>query len=281
MLRCSLGSKLNDECYYDEPAGNVGSYGVMYQFGRKDPFMAEKSYIDYAEKPIYGYGSSNTFNDVGFTVGDKIQLSSASRDAKATIDYTIAHPEVFIYSTNNDINNWIHNAGRDTDDWKISRCLWGDNNLASPKVNDGGLDPDPWGTSKENGKKTIYDPCPAGWRVAPADSWTGLADNSATSWLKAQDCIEKSTFNNGYVFYFGGISSGVKTLCPAIGRRMYNTGSLESIAELGGFWWSSPSGTTSTSGTYFYSYSGNGQVHMASDHRPAMGYPIRCAKTED
>lgn len=276
MLNCNLGAQLNTTKSYTGPSGNIGAYCLQYQFGRKDPFPGTTGYDanTATDVTIYGYGSSNTYNKTGFTILSKEQASSVVADP---LNYTIEHPEIFIYGTNpNSQYNWIHNAEVNSLPWKISKCLWGDNNSSALEVNAGGLDPDPWGTSKESGKKTIYDPCPAGWRVAPADTWTGIGNDGIGSWLSVTSSnIFQSGFNKGYVFYFGSLS-GASTYCPAAGARDAIDGKLASIGTLGAVWLSAPSGSNSAYGTYLYSVDGG--VHIVSDHRPAMGFPIRCVK---
>lgn len=286
MLNCNLGAQLDVAKSYTNPSGNIGAHCLQYQFGRKDPFPGVSSYDGKTatDVTIYGYGSSTIYYKSGFTIGNKKQASNATYNARQTLEYTIAHPEIYIYGANvNSQYNWIHSAVIGSADLKISKCLWGDNNSSSLEVNMGGLDPDPWGTLKENGKKTIYDPCPAGWRVAPADSWTGIAhdidgDNRIGYWLNVgiNNFYCNGNFNYGYTFKFG--STGASTYCPATGGRDAITGDLASIGTLGAVWMSAPSGSNSTYGTYLYST--DGVVHIVSDHRPAMGFPIRCVKIE-
>lgn len=276
MLRCNLGAQLDDACHYDTPEGNIGIYSMQYQSGRKDLFPGSTNYSTSEETTIYGYGTSNTYQTSGFKIGDMAVNSNtlSSLSARATLDYSIERPAVFIYGSNdNSGSNWLHNAIPNSPDHMISRCLWGDNNTTvSMTVNNGGLDPDPWGTPSESGKKTIYDPCPAGWRVSAADSWTGLGTDDIISWIGVEEkqLYLKGSYDNGYTFVFGSST----TFCPASGRRFSNGKVIENVGSLGGVWWSSFS---IKEGTYFFINSGSGG-HLASDMPASYGLPVRCTK---
>ena len=104
--------------------GDVGAIGLLYQWGRKDPFLSSSSISrsDEAKSTI---------------TWPSAVLSDASR---GTIEYATAHPTTFIYIINyNNLNyDWYYTGSSSTDNSR-------------------------WTTSKN--KKSIYDPCPAGWRV--------------------------------------------------------------------------------------------------------------------
>ena len=279
MLKCNIGAQLNDASGYNTPEGNLGIFNLQYQFGRKDPFPGGISYTidENKDVTVYGYGSSNNYQTAGFTIGNSlIPATSFDSNAKLILDYTITHPEIFIYG-----NTWLNSSTLRSVPWMISRCLWGDNNTANRSVNNGGLDPEPWGTAEEKGKKTIYDPCPSGWRVAAADSWSGIANESmSASWINIGNYVFKDDFNKGYILYFNSKTSGISTYIPATGRRGYATGKLEAMGHQGGIWWSSPSGSNTYSGTYFYAINSSNGIHIASDYNQAIGFPIRCVKIE-
>jgi hypothetical protein len=120
-----------------------------------------------------------------------------------TINYTIQHPGEFIYCTSPD---WNHN------DW-----YWGSYNNEL------------WGHS---GDKTIYDPCPAGWRVPVNSSmtkdtspWSGFTENNG------------GTFDQGY-------SWGVNAAYPASGIRNSDEsspGEVEGISVISVLYSASPS----------------------------------------
>lgn len=150
-----------------------GEYCLHYQFGRKDPFPGGTEYGNAyrvgGDVTLYGHRPRA---EASYTIYDKI--SSPQTGAMAAILAAIKNPEVF-YGYSAEYANWIWGADAGTNDLKISNCLWGDDNrLVSEDYST--VDPDPW-----DGKKTIYDPSPAGWRVAPSDTWTGILKENVTS----------------------------------------------------------------------------------------------------
>ena len=95
--------------------GDVGALGLMYQWGRKDPFMGSSSISSIVEAK--STISFPTVQAATYTVG--------------TIEYAIKNPTTLIRGNNS--NEWLY----DEDDFD---GLWAS-------------------------QKTMYDPCPAGWRV--------------------------------------------------------------------------------------------------------------------
>ncbi len=104
--------------------GDVGALGLLYQWGRKDPFLA----------------SSSIEEDIDVEALASISWPSAvySSSSTGTIDYAVKNPMIFIF--HNDINyDWLYPGTMNSD---LTR----------------------WGTHK-----TIYDPCPEGWRIPDSD----------------------------------------------------------------------------------------------------------------
>ncbi len=277
MTRCSLGSQLNSGKSYLTPDGNIGIYNMQFQYGRKDPFPGSNSYTAASESTIYGYGSSAAYQTSGFTIGkEKVEGSSSlGATTQELLNYTINHPERFIYFDGVS-TNWIYNATVGSNPWKISNCLWGDNNKTSGGNNSGFLDPLPWGVTGETGKKTIYDPCPAGWRISPTDSWTGLADNGSDRWLAVDANMSITRMLNGVIFDFKTCPE--KTFCPLPGYRASSSGVLTSVGEQYSMWWSSPSSQDLDNASYFYHHTPSSCTHLASDYCRAHGFTVRCVK---
>lgn len=254
----------------------IGSNGLHYQFGRKDPFPAGTIYNTdpkklYGDVTLYGYGSGNT--ETSFTIFDRKESSQVILDAKATIDYTIQHPEVFICGNVNSYN-WISNATTNSSDWKISNCLWGDNNnSASPNS----MDPIPW-----DGSKTIYDPCPVGWRMTPSDAWTGIGRESMSSWngVGVGDIYISDGWNLGFKFYSNNIPSN-SIFCPPLGYRDWEIGYLCNSGSYGYYWYSSHSGQADSQKseikTNFFQFYKDG-IYMCQSTCRAYGFSVRCVK---
>ena len=156
--------------------GDVGALGLLYQWGRKDPFLGSSSISDDVEAK-----STITWPD---------PVSSSS--SRGTISYATEHPTTFItYNTNN--NDWYYSGSSSTDNTR-------------------------WQSTK-----TVYDPCPAGWRVPDAGVW-----NKARFLDGAYDSHFK-----GMLYSFG--MSSPSSWYPAAGYQYYNTGSLYDVGYRGAY----------------------------------------------
>ena len=195
--------------------GDVGALGLLYQWGRKDPFLGSSS-----------ISSSTTAKS---TISWPSSVSTSS--SRGTVSYVVANPTTFVTASSSPY------------DWHYSSR---DNTL--------------WTTSDK--EKSIYDPCPAGWRV-PDGGGDGV-------WSKAgfDDTTYEST-NEGISF---NISSPSTTWYPASGYRDYDGGSLGHVGDYGYYWSASP---YSNDPYYLYFYS-NGSVNPSSNYNRAFGLSVRC-----
>lgn len=266
---------------------NIGVYGLQYQFGRKDPFPAGTKYGEDVNNPVnngdvtlYGYTADP---QVPFTVYQKVEEifttgnTSTGVDISTAIkalDYVIKHPAVFL-KTFVPPANWMVNASVDSGDWKVSNCLWGDNNwleAAENWIDYISIDSDPW-----DGEKTIYDPSPAGWRVIPADAFTGIVADNAIIWnsLPTGSFYVDGSWAAGCWAYFNG-NKAVETFLPATGLRNHDKGELCYVGIFTGNWYSSPFGLNSAMGVIANVH--NGVAHMTNPQERARGYSVRCAR---
>ena len=197
--------------------GDVGALGLLYQWGRKDPFLGSLSISN-------GTKAKSTI----------IWPSAVSSDSSnGTIEYATAHPTTFItYNSSN--YDWYYTGDSSTDNTR-------------------------WTTASSD--KSIYDPCPAGWRV-PDGGWNGI-------WSKAGfDNTTYDSTNRGISF---SISSPSTTWYPASGYRDYGGDSLNNVA-FGYYWSASPISTNA----YYLGFSYNGTVLLSSNSGRANGYSVRC-----
>ena len=118
-----------------------------------------------------------------------------------------------------------------------------------------------WTTSDK--AKSIYDPCPAGWRVPDGGS------NGVWSKTRFDDTTYDST-NKGISFR---ISSPATTWYPASGYRGGN-GSLSHGGKDGNYWSASPS----KSNAYGLCFYGNGDVDPSYSYARSGGRSVRCVK---
>ena len=200
--------------------GDVGALGLLYQWGRKDPFLGSSSI------------SSNTI--AKSTIAWPSAVSSDS--SNGTIAYATANPTTFIkYNSSN--YDWYYTGSSTTDNTR-------------------------WTTSTAT--KSIYDPCPAGWRVPDGGS-NGV-------WSKAGfDDKTYDSINEGMSF---SISSPSTTWYPASGYRFYNAGSLNAVGIRGIYWSASPYITHA----YILDFGSNGDVLPSYFSSRAYGQAVRCVK---
>lgn len=115
------------------------TYGLKYQWGRKDPFYGGASNEDASS--VFSRARENTV----FNPALDMDWGAVKTDGSTgTVDYTVANPTTFIYSDKTENGC----------DWLAVRndYLWSEE-----------------GTDA----KTNYDPCPAGYRVAFDGAWEG------------------------------------------------------------------------------------------------------------
>lgn len=240
----------------------VKSYGLYYQWGRKDPFAGPKAWNSAIQQNLYNANS------------DKVAHSFAATTADVgTMSYATAHPATFIAGVKETNYDWLFTA-RNND-------LWG-------------------GVS---GKKTLNDPCPAGWMVASPDIWSGFTSTGESSEDESEFNID-GTYKYGWTFKD---DNAELMFWPGAGRRSfsnllasYNQNYQNVInGEFGeqgapvGFYWSNKAAAAGSEShllafredyvnpgadthTKVEDYEGGWSPEGAR----AGGFPLRCAKIE-
>ncbi|MBP1631140.1 MAG: Fibrobacter succinos major domain (Fib succ major) [Bacteroidetes bacterium] len=116
----------------DNTPGQVGTKGLLYQWGRKDPFPGSTTIDGTTEPTLYGAKTSVA----------KTPVAVANNLANSILNPITFYCGVDNSNTGYDWYTSINNRANQND------ALWGSSN--------------PYGTPTA---KTIFDPCPAGWRV--------------------------------------------------------------------------------------------------------------------
>ncbi|WP_071145237.1 BF2992 family fimbrillin-A clan protein [Bacteroides ihuae] len=248
MIKYNLGA--TEISNWSGTATNAGDLGLYYQWGRKDPFVGAKLWTT--------TNRIDTYNSSGYTWLDgtnstAVPNATAGTDAATSIAYSIKNPTHFIvYNTTSEdwLNVSTHSAQRDN--------LWGNpNSGAAPNT--------------LVGSKSIYDPCPPGWRVPTQDSYqifsttgTGTTPNVSGVWA------------NGCNFYIAG-TSGNGSFWPASGSRNRSTGVLLGFSSNGYSWSSSPFGTGNPIQAGNLGFS-SGNVYPLQYSSRSYGGPVRCAQ---
>lgn len=146
------------------------SGGLMYQWGRKDPFPP----LVYKDLSFYQIEGDAGIIRHGNAVLQKSPITLKKRGAdtqtnniNGNIRYSVNHPLDYIY---HDLNSgtWFSSSEyrlQDSDTSKIETWdLWSDN-AKGKDSNASSSDPAIAGDSKSYEMKSEYDPCPNGWRV--------------------------------------------------------------------------------------------------------------------
>lgn len=200
--------------------GDPSAAGLFYQWGRKDPF---------------------TFAGTRFPDGSESWPAAVRSDAqKGTLDYSIAHPTVFI---GGNTSNW---------DW----CYSG---------NESSIEDSRW-----QNEKTIFDPCPAGWKVVTSGMWAdsfGSADDFTDAGL--WDAADRGM---DFAGKFGTSSSWY----PASGLADLEDGSSDKKYSEGYYWSSATAGSNASCLTF----GDSGTVKPERSIQRAYGLNVRCCRAD-
>lgn len=206
--------------------GDVGALGLLYQWGRKDPFLGSSSI------------SSNTEAMSTITWPSAVE----SNNSTGTIDYATANPTTFI-TYNGKNHDWYYTGDSSTDDTR-------------------------WQSSK-----TIYDPCPAGWRV-PDGGGSGVwatAFGTSSGWTTASNW-DSTNLGMDFSNTDKTLGSSEPIWYPASGYRDYRKWSISDVGSYGIYWSVSPYDR----GAYRLGFSVNGGVDPAYNSYRAYGQSVRC-----
>jgi len=208
--------------------GDVGALGLLYQWGRKDPFLGSSSISDNIEAK------------------STITWPSAveSNSSNGTIEYATAHPTTFI-TYNNSNSDGYYTGSLSTDNTR-------------------------WTTSESS--KSIYDPCPAGWRVPDGGS-NGI-------WSKAGFGITTyDSTNEGMSF---SISSPSTTWYPASGCRNFVLCDLWDVGFCSYYWSASPNSNDGECAyALLFDCYGNVLPSASASTYRASGFSVRCLQVID
>lgn len=213
--------------------GDVGALGLLYQWGRKDPFLGSSA----ISESIVAKSTIVWPSPVTSTV------------STGTIDYAVSNPVTFIIQNRNNYD-WYYTDNEETDNTR-------------------------WQSSK-----TIYDPCPPGYRVPDGGEngvWSKAFDWSSHFYEDVYDRTNKG-------FNFGSSGKGTKKLSnsvstcwyPAAGFPNYKDGSLNDVGVYGHYWSCSPFGSGNNAFNLYSSSYGN--VTPSSNSSRAYSYSVRCLK---
>lgn len=241
----------------------LASYGLYYQWGRKDPFIGPSAYNAAKGESAAMYNGS----------GSRVYLKTAVSSAETgTMEYAVQNPLTFIVGVSGSDYDWL---------WSHSDALWSaDNNI---------------------GHKSVNDPCPAGWRVAPSAAFAGLS---------IKETIEGVSYEPYYNKFGWTLTDGkAESLFIGAGRRIYRHtqeddtqggGSIQNFYPtpmpsqvrsealynqpwVGYYWTTSTSDAAKSSAFYFWFDKSNVAASGVQDASPqyrANGMSVRCVKVQ-
>ena len=210
--------------------GDVGALGLLYQWGRKDPFLGSSSIM------------RNT--TAKSTIAWPSEVSSDS--SNGTIAYATANPTTFIgYNSNN--HDWHYTGSSSTDNTR-------------------------WTTSESS--KSIYDPCPAGWRV-PDGGDNGIWSKALGSSSFFSDESLYNPTNRGMNFS-GKFGSDQTIWYPSSGHRSKYVGYLDLVGCEGDYWSASPDSYNSNNAYSLGFFSYYSEVYPSFSYNRAYGLSVRC-----
>ena len=206
--------------------GDVGALGLLYQWGRKDPFLGSSSISEeiYAKSTLTWPSGVSSSSSIG------------------TVDYVTSHPTTYIFGVSSTSYDW-HYSSRDDNLWKSD--------------------------------KTIYDPCPVGWRV-PDGGTDGVWSTALGSWVFIDDESLYDSSNEGMSFS-GRFGSANTIWYPASGDRGSDGGALGQVGGLGLYW----SVTPRSNDAYILYFSHFGEVFPANYNYRAYGFSVRCLQESE
>ena len=213
------------------------SYGLYYQWGRKDPFKTD--------------------GNVSTIAADSTNEPPPGVALKMNIRYSVHNPGVYI----------IRGAGSDSwtsyDDGSNTLGSWSgawSDHKASLHAEEG--------ANKDNCEqgKSIYDPCPYGWRVPAIGTWSDFS-MATTAWLPSSP---------GRYYYPDGGSSG-SVYYPAVGYRARMNGSVceSGVGGQGAYWSSS---LRSSSEQYYWYFTSSAMDPSRYNAHRATALPVRCIR---
>ena len=205
-----------------DAAAPVESFGLTYQWGRKDPFPGPKA-----------VKSGDNATVAGVAVSTK-PGNGTTAESCMTVEEAIANPTVLGFTQNGD---WLPAELADN-------TLW------------------------QNEVKTMYDPCPPGYRVPARDTEsafhssdlsaaTGWQDNAANNWFALGDPLA--------IFPFAGY------------RDDYSPGGLTHAYDRGAYW----TAYSSQAPKAYYVNVRTGSAHARAEAGKSRAGSVRCVAAEE
>ena len=267
------------------------SGGLLYQWGRKDPFIGSKNFTaadDATKNTPYPtiYATGYKWKDGSTSVHEA--ATTAGAVGKGAVLNSIKNPMSFYTQQSDKTYDWVAASRVDQND-----NLWGNPN-SDPAPNQGQL------PNRSRGAKSVYDPCPYGWRVAPQDTWTAFTKTAGAKYggnnYGSGDCANWNVVGNesgtadyatvlkkkfeddkGWTFYYDSDGANVSNTVyfPASGYR-HGVGKLGNVGVASYLWSVSSLGKVLYSGAVFTCFVE--MVNVIANGNRYVGRPVRCVQ---
>lgn len=222
------------------------SLGLMYQWGRKDPFPGGDDVEFQIQKRIYDINGNQIYM--------KIEERPTYNDNTSTnLQLAIEHPDVFYGAPS---SSWP------VVDWLTDKAALQNNDLWGGKTN----------------AKTVYDPCPEGWRIPAAGNGWGFR----TEYKKKGSLNDDGEYDESYPWFQDydkcigfryKTKAGKEYWFPLVGKLDPNNGTLQSVGGSGYY-----NTCTDNSNTVFYECLAWGNPASESMLNRTHGAATRCIK---
>ena len=256
------------------------TYGMYYQWGRKDPFAAPGD-------NVYKYNGSAF-------VQTNSAFSTTAVAAEKSVGNSVMYPMTYHLASSpddDDDSGVLSSADNDmipesepefnvsdNDNSEANQCF---SNMVRPDERRS-----LWGYSASSGygvttTKTMYDPCPPGYIVAHYLVWTNTEKSWSNLYYSSLDggflthgatAVEGGVFLTNYSDYF---DPAWYPYSGYISGRSFET---KESGEMGVFHTSTPAGNGARSLMYNSSHSGQGVDDNYRGLPSSFGYPVRCQK---
>ena len=238
MMDRNLGARVAVPTGESDASSALGCY---YQFGRKDPFPADGTIA---------------------SIGSDMTGAPGEGTIKRNIRYSIHHPETFI---NGGGNNWTT--------YETEGAILGSQNAywLDPGRDAHSDDPSEAAFDHCEAGKSIYDPCPYGWRIPAMKVWSDFT-TATVQW----------TTNpvKALYYYPEGYDPSAPKGSLFFPKTGYRRPSRQDSGGGYGYYWTDDPGSAAYARSFrFYSSAGTvlTAVGISNDYR-SNGFPVRCIR---
>ena len=212
-----------------DKAGDALANGLMYQWGRKDPFMGGAFNGKQDNEKMYSTNPSGYVDNSKEIYG---------------LNFAVENPNTFICNASD--GDWLDYGSND---------LWTDITVS----------------------KSVYDPCPAGWRVPAGGQYDDFSTNKNPWKISDTDELGRENFEvdrrryGAYITYIDERQRENDAWYPCNGYLDNYTSSLQAMGELAFYWSSTPNGATKS----YCLRTSSTSVEATASYNYAFGFSVR------